>query len=448
MTTNKVNFAPLRVLTTGLPNTCSQATSLINKMAAQNFQKPTEISFEINLKETFLGKRRLRYMYHYEPNIVSTNPDKNNKCIPLFLGCDVVDECSHSSANLPRFHAKHARRGLATKVNFQSGVRIVGIHGTARGVWFYSVQGLFKIAFEYYTREDQQSCLVKLRDVWERQIFDPVLMSEMNVIFKNSGAESVCGLTLMSAKESVSSTTDATVETFNVDEFVNHVNAAIDSYTNDSSTSESHVTLMKIYLSHMNQKSDFNCFAFRTINMINACLGILPELSKQLESSEVSEHVPTSVNNPTSSDSFSSPKPSDKSNENCASKQDLLTFPKEAILTHVADFLGEEFLYYHDKISEKVTLFKQRNMSKIGNLPSAKALIDKVFPWFMQVFFCRWMRVALNSDTTIVGEDMSQENRRNLYPIIQLILELANESLVSGVAHVLVSQLLQSDSVQ
>ena len=430
-------------------------------MAVQNVHKTTEISFEINLNETFLGKRRLRYMYYCEPNIVSTNPDKNKRCVPLFLGCDVLDECSHSSGNLPRFHAKHARRGLATKANFQSGVRIVGIHGTTRGVWFYSIQGLFKIAFEYYTREEQKSCLFKLRDIWERQILDPVLMSEINVIFKNSAAESLppCNVT---AKENVNSSTE-TMKTLNVDEFVNHVNTAIDSYINENqlSVKQYEVKQLKSYLSYMNEKQNSNSLVYRTMKLINACLNTLPALSKQLESFELSDDTPnddtTLVNNPMSNNSFGSPKRSHSSsdgangNQNRVFKEDLVAFCEEAVLCEVADWLGREFLNYHDKISEKVTLFKQANISNIGNLPSACYLIGEVFPKFMRSFFCTWMRVPFfwhESYEPTLHEKGLRENRTNLYPVIQLILELANESLVSGVAHVLMSQLLQSDSVQ
>ena len=433
-------------------------------MAVQNLHKTTEISFEINLNETFLAKRRLRYLYHCEPNIVSTIPDKNKKCVPLFLGCDVVDECSYSSGNLPRFHAKHTRQGLATKVNFQSGVRIVGIHGTTRGVWFYSIQGLFKIAFEYYSREEQRSCLSKLRDNWERQILDPVLMSEINVVFENRAAENLppCNVTLGSAKENVNSSTE-TMKTLNVDEFVNHVNTAIDSYINENqlSVKQYEVKQLKIYLSYINKTRDANSFVYRTIKLINACLNTLLALSKQLESLEHSEDTPsddtTLVDYPMSSNSFGSAKPSDNSsdgangNHNGAFKEDLVTLCKEAVLCEVADWLGREFLNYHDKIGEQVTLFKQGNINNIGNLPSAYCLVGEVFPKFMRSFFCTWMRVPFFSQEsceTTLDEEGLQENRTNLYPVIQLILELANESLVSGVAHVLMSQLLQSDSVQ
>ena len=424
-------------------------------MAVQNSRKPTENSLEINLNEVLVGKRRLRYIYHCEPNIVSTNSDKNNKCMPLFLGCDVLDECSISTGNLPRFHAKHARRGLATKVNFQSGVRIVGIHGTARGVWFYSIQGLFKIAFEYYTREEQQACLFKLRDVWERQILDPVLMSEINVMLKNSVMEdeSHCASTSELVEEKINSNT----VTCRVDEFVNHVNDAIDSYAAENSECLKYeIKLLKIYLSYMNEKRDLNSFIFRTISLLNSCLVILPQLSKELESLESSDSPTdsdgtTPINNLTSSNNLCKAPISNKSYEgssqNHAGEENLEIFCKEAVITEIANWLGKEFLNHHDRISEKVTLFKQGNISNIGNLPTAKNLVHEVFPISMITFFCRWMRVPWN-ETTFADSEELQENRTNLFPVIQLMLELANESLVSGVAHVLFSQLVQSDSVQ
>jgi hypothetical protein len=356
---------------------------------------------------------------------------------------------------LPRFHAKHARRGLATKVNFPSGVRIIGIHGTTRGVWFYSIQGLFKIAFEYYTREEQQACLFKLRDVWERQILDPVLMSEISVMFKKDVMkdELHCGSISQSADDKINSST----VTCTVDEFVKHVNDAIDSYAAENSEClKSEIKLLKIYLSYMNEKRDLNSFIFRTISLLNSCLVILPQLSKELESLESSDSPTdsdgtTSINNLTSSNNLCKAPISNKSYEgssqNHAGEENLEIFCKEAVMAEIANWLGKEFLNYHNRISEKVTLVKQGNITNIGNLPTAKNLVHEVFPISMITFFCRWMRVPWN-ETTFADSEELQENRTNLFPVIQLMLELANESLVSGVAHVLFSQLVQSDSVQ
>ncbi|CAB4019370.1 Hypothetical predicted protein [Paramuricea clavata] len=442
--TTKVNFAPLRVLTTGCQPPVRRSLQDKNKMAVPN---STENTLEINLNEVFVGKRRLRYIYQYEPNIVSTILDKNMKYMPLFLGCDVLDECSISSGNLPRFHAKHARRGLATKLNFQSGVRILGIHGTNRGVWFYSVQGLFKIAFEHYTREEQQDCLLKLRDVWERQILDPILMSEINVMFKNCIVEA---LTSETGEEKITSST--------VDEFVNHVSSAIGSYIicKDNPSLQHEMELLKTYLSYINHKENLDSFLNRTINLVKNCLQCLstfPEKAESLGSPPLSgSYTSYPDDNLTQSSRF----PTESQSMNYANRQNLACkkFSKtqsfcyqEAVMLEIAQWLGTEFLKYQPDINERVTLFKQRNMSSIRNLPSAENLVNEVFPLSMLVFLCSWLQVPLSHIENDADTEKS-DGRSNLFPVIQLILELANESLVSGVAHVLFSQLVQSDSVQ
>ncbi len=42
--------------------------------------------------------------------------------IPLFLGADLFSNTAVRSENQPRYHAKFAKRGLATKLVFPSGM--------------------------------------------------------------------------------------------------------------------------------------------------------------------------------------------------------------------------------------------------------------------------------------------------------------------------------------
>ncbi len=42
--------------------------------------------------------------------------------IPLFLGADLFSDTAIRSENQPRYHAKFAKRGLATKLVFPSGM--------------------------------------------------------------------------------------------------------------------------------------------------------------------------------------------------------------------------------------------------------------------------------------------------------------------------------------
>lgn len=496
-------------------------------MAIQNSRKSAENLIEIHLNEIFVGNRRLRYLYHYEHNIVSGNSDRNKTCKPLFLGCDVLHECTISSANLPRFHAKHARCGLATKVNFQCGVRIVGIHGTGRGVWFYSIQGLFKIAFGYYTRNEQLGCLIKLREVWERQIGDPVLTSETTVVYENA-EKSACSLIFVNTVdygkksldykggsldlstsvvkntnsdfeqlESCSNTTVSDVDPSvccdgdgssismptnaktnsrilvtdvhlekefgsyadninlpdkhmgderkssklisNVADFVGHVNDEINACACRSNENlQYEVKLLTTYLSHISQVNQ-PFIVSRTINLVRKCLHCLSTKKSLEDNSAQSDRISDD------SEALNLVTVQNLACETFSASQNFCL--KEAVMLEVANWLGTEFFYYQQEISEMVTSFKQRNMHCIGNLPSAKGLISEVFPLSMQVFMCSWLQVPF-SQIRNFGDAERSDDRTNLFPVIQVILELGNQSLISGVAHVLLSQLVQSDSVQ
>lgn len=45
--------------------------------------------------------------------------------IPLFLGADLFSDTDIRSENQPRYHAKFAKRGLATKLSFSSGTPVM-----------------------------------------------------------------------------------------------------------------------------------------------------------------------------------------------------------------------------------------------------------------------------------------------------------------------------------
>ena len=422
-------------------------------MAVANSQQTSaEISLEINLNEVHIGKRRLRYIYQYEQNTVCTKFDENKKCMPLFLGCDVLDECgcAVSVGNLPRFHAKHARKGFATKLNFQPGVRVLGIHGTTRGVWFYSIQGLFKIAFEYYNREEQKQCLCKLQLVWERQMFDPVLMPEMNVVFEQStlGSESLsCGLTMNLAKKNVTPTQVLS----GVEDFVGYVNKMIDiCHHNDDPCLQQQIELLRTFLACVKDKEYLDPFLNRTIKLVMKCLQFVTTVVRSQNSSNVKVYSGSPDNTCEGHIQSSEHSEIQSSNQNLGfnNLSDSQSFCyKESVILEIAQWLGAEFLKYQPVINEKVNSFKQRNMSSIRNLPSAENLVNEVFPFSMQALLCCWLQVPLARSRNLADSENSHD-RSNLFPVIQLILELANESLVSGVAHVLFSQLVQSDSVQ
>ena len=102
------------------------------------------------------------------------------------------------------------------------------------------------------------------------------------------------------------------------------------------------------------------------------------------------------------------------------------------ILSAISKILGDELYKFQFEINERVTEFKKRHITSINNLPSSSELVKELFPDCMRLLLLHWMG---NKD----GE--------NVNSIIQVILELVNASLVSGVAHVLYSRLIRTDTV-
>uniref|UniRef100_A0A3B5PRT7 Si:ch211-110p13.9 n=1 Tax=Xiphophorus maculatus TaxID=8083 RepID=A0A3B5PRT7_XIPMA len=85
--------------------------------------------------------------------------------IPLYLGADLLSNTDIRVENHPRYHAKFAKKGLATKVHFSS-FRFQGLRVPAanNSLWFYSIQGLFRLAFEIYNKQEQLAVLENFQD--------------------------------------------------------------------------------------------------------------------------------------------------------------------------------------------------------------------------------------------------------------------------------------------
>lgn len=56
-----------------------------------------------------------------EGNISDLYPVFQIPAIPLYLGADVFSNTNIRTENHPRYHAKFAKKGLATKITFSSG---------------------------------------------------------------------------------------------------------------------------------------------------------------------------------------------------------------------------------------------------------------------------------------------------------------------------------------
>lgn len=350
----------------------------------------------IHLREVQISERKLRFLEWASTDPTDSNSQISQDSIPLFLGADVLSGCSIAVSNLPRMHAKFSRQGLAVKVNFPTPLRLQGVHGSARGVWFYSIQGLFRVCFEYYNREEQLECLKQLCTTWKLRFSDPPLQQEIEIGFQNSPSK--CLATPELSGESSLAETSESNDSFNLSE-------SRCTQTVETSTLNSNLIPTCSRLD--------NCFLTQNGKQYIEEIVRLSENEEQCEFSYLLEITMRILKE------FEFQK---------SQKQNNLS----RILLAISKCLGEEFHKLRPEINDRVTEFKKKHITSIDNLPPSSTLVKELFPECMRVLLLSWME---------------SENRQNTDSIIQVILELVNTSLVSGVAHVLYSRLIRTDTV-
>jgi hypothetical protein len=384
---------------------------------------------QIKLKASFLASRKLRFLHLKSQGELLFKNDLCGKYLPLFLGADVLSKCSISVPNLPRTHAKFAKKGLATKVNFPSFVRINGIQGTARGVWFYSIQGLFRVAFEMYSREEQLDMLKCLQGVWTLRFGDKLLDEVMNPLLfdicegneeeMDSGKEKLCEPDIPISVSSPS-----------CDEF----SMSCDQSKTIGNTANTCPLIMNTTIAEENLEA--NLKTVKDVQLPHNCKEILQELTDLTRASNNSD------------DSYSEfytivtiLRTLLQGYKTTSLSPELSQLDHQQRLLYVmCHWVGGEFKKCKEEISQKVTEFKKRHIATIDSLPPAERVIEELFPLSMIVLLRTWMKDETPKTAT--------ESQSVLpYPLIQLILEFANQTLVSGVAHVLYSRLIRVDSV-
>jgi len=115
------------------------------------------------------------------------------------------------------------------------------------------------------------------------------------------------------------------------------------------------------------------------------------------------------------------------------------------ILNSTSTWVGRQFGKLNSQVQEKVTKFKEANIESIQNLPDSRTMCESLFPLCMRRLFEEWLGVSHLTES--VSEETPQTKKSkpqppDIYPFIQLILEFANNSLLSGVAHVVFTRLL------
>lgn len=117
-------------------------------------------------------------------------------------------------------------------------------------------------------------------------------------------------------------------------------------------------------------------------------------------------------------------------------------------LESTARCLAKSFSHMHSQVKEQTNKFKRENIQSVDSLPSAQEMCSSLFPRPMVVFFEDWLNVTHTDLTLCHGRPPSKRKKpttqdsSNIYPFIQLMLEFANNTLISGVAHVLFTRLI------
>lgn len=340
----------------------------------------------------------------------STNEDQ---MIPLFLGADLFSDTDVRSENQPRYHAKFAKRGLATKLVFSSDFRFQGLRlpCSSNSLWFYSVQGVFRVAFELYSKQDQLSIMESFQDLWKSRIND----NNLNTTY-HLGAQDVQP---QIDQESILATCPSYQGHQHVDGGeMNTVQSDISSATDHDycsleQTNLSQSTLLAEKLHSLAEK--VKLLTNVETEHLNTSTKVLEyveySITGMIEEERLTETVMALFHTHFKSYSIYS----------------------SSLLKAVAGWLGQQFSAANSTISHRVEGFKAQHIEHITNLPPPEELATELFPEAMRNLLAHWMGLS---------DEAENWKRHSEYPILLLILEFANHNLITGVAHVLYSSLI------
>ncbi|XP_041856008.1 uncharacterized protein si:ch211-110p13.9 [Melanotaenia boesemani] len=370
------------------------------------------------------GSRKIRFIY-----LVNLTSFRLTKCpnqgpvIPLYLGADLLSNTDIRTENHPRCHAKFAKKGLATKINLSSAFRFQGLKvpAASNSLWFYSIQGLFRVAFEMYSKQEQLVVLENLQDIWKSQINDSPLKMNYNL----SVQLDVMVSTSISFTQSKSETSQP-----HSCQVVGELMDVCSSDKADTSADHDYCSFPKRSL--QTEESEPIVFTLREkLHSLDDQLSSQPHrCTARLETILlILENIDRYMN--------------DNLEEKDAAETVLALlmakdWAKDSVyssylLTCMGRWLGQQFHAANSTISQKVECFKVQHIEQISDLPPAEELATELFPEAMQTLLLHWMGLC---------EESTLDKRHSEYPILLLILEFANHNLITGVAHVLYSSLI------
>ncbi|XP_078591155.1 uncharacterized protein LOC144870621 [Branchiostoma floridae x Branchiostoma japonicum] len=438
----------------------------------------------VHLKGWALPAKDLRVLhFHRAQQTFSTDPEASDQAVPLFLGADVLAGSGIACDNQPRIHARYAKKGLATKLHFEAGVKLAGIHGTCKGVWFYSIQGVFRAVFELHNRQSQLECLTVLQELW-RLRFDDDLLQESYHIKQDTEIEETGHRPARNPSQHVASIKKQSLATYSV--------AQSDFKQTAMAATFQQNTMQSCRLKGHGKASQTNALK----QAAHPQLQIGPNEAKQDYSADANDTE--SRNDDSITDhNYSSSHPDDvlcqiiRTLDNLAEQQQLDVFLRRCIelltslvsilkdtgsmglpldllgsfvtnvrqltedqlqdeshmrqtsMVVVSEWLGQQFQMSNKDIVGRVEDFKKRHIMCVDNLPPAEEIIDELFPPAMKTLFLTWMASSSGNKESGGGSDRLMFDSSQ-FPVLQLILEFANHTLISGVAHVLYSRLIHS----
>ncbi|XP_069034621.1 uncharacterized protein [Embiotoca jacksoni] len=379
-------------------------------------------TFHLTLPQWQGGLRKIRFIYLV--NVTSfrlTESPNKGPVIPLYLGADLLSNTDIRIENHPRYHAKFAKKGLATKINFSSAFRFHGLKVPAsnNSLWFYSVQGLFRVAFEMYSKEEQLSILENFQDVWKQHIHDcPLKMSHsLSVQLDFSVSLSVC--------KAQSRSELSQPHYCQVDEGLSGV---CGSDTANTSADHDYCSFPKQSL--QTEKSQLVVSTVRQkLHSLDEQLASEPQSStEQLETvllllENIDRYINGTLEEKDAAETVLA----------LLKAKDWVSVYSSSLLSCIGRWLGQQFHAANSSISQRVEGFKVQHIERISDLPPAEELATELFPEAMQTLLLHWMGLS---------EESTLEKRHSEYPILLLILEFANHNLITGVAHVLYSSLI------
>ncbi|KAI2664024.1 hypothetical protein ROHU_032610 [Labeo rohita] len=379
----------------------------------------------ISMSHWECGKRRIRFLYLTKNNSFSVAKPSTNEdeMIPLFLGADLFSDTDVRSENQPRYHAKFAKRGLATKLVFPSDCRFQGLRlpRSSNSLWFYSVHGVFRVAFELYGKQDQLSIMESFQDLWKSRINDNNLSMTYHL-----GAQDVQPPNNQEARTVLEN--NNTCSSYQVHR--------------DSNEGETNFFPISTDQSDISSSSDHDYCSSEQTNLSPSAslaqkLHSLGEKVKVLTNIEA-EHLKTA----TKILDYVECCITGMIDEERLMETVMALFQthfqsysvySSSLLKAVAGWLGQQFNAANGTISHRVEGFKAQHIEHITNLPPPEELATELFPEAMRNLLAHWMGLS---------DEAENWKRHSEYPILLLILEFANHNLITGVAHVLYSSLI------